>query len=525
MVAFTTLIAHQSCVSFTCSIFPPYIVTEAGPVIGAWLAIEEQKLVGQPLSEVVAARSSLWLTLIDQCAESGESQRVDDVAHIWPDGKQRTVSIFCSPLLESQQVFFLVIEMPNPSVISPSLNVEHVPNELEQLKESINLIPTPLWIYDSRSRLRAVNDSTLRLFGLTTFESLIALIGANLSDHIACLRPRMTTHVKIARAAESSYSTSSMRNADEPNRLWASENRREFSEQITRGELAIARALQRHPVSNQIISIILPHQEAECILRTASLPVINSNGRLLGAVLLTEDITGELLQYGRNTAMLTIASHDLRNAITPSRLYLQFAIKKMRAIPGLEQNELQFQDGLRNLERIEEIADDLDVIALGHSRESSRSTTDLVSLIHTIINNQAGRYPMSRVVLQSSQLEITGYWGQRYLQWIIAMLLANAARRSPPGRNIMIKLKQLQSKVRVEVIDQGEILSPTQLERIHTALEYGGAALARSEGTDIDLSIVQTVLGLYNSRLSVTSRPRQGTNFKFDLPLRFQGED
>ena len=129
------------------------------------------------------------------------------------------------------------------------------------------------------------------------------------------------------------------------------------------------------------------------------------------------------------------------------------------------------------------------------------------------------RHPDILIAVKSNAENIKGVWARLHLERAMTMLVDSAARRSPHGRAVTLRLRQLRTQVKVEITDQGEELAPERLDALRAVLGRGGAALALTEGWDLDLSTVQTLLALNRSRLDVASRPRAGTTFWFALPL------
>jgi signal transduction histidine kinase len=374
-----------------------------------------------------------------------------------------------------------------------------------------------------RGRVRFVNEATLRLFRVDTFDQFVALVGLTIPEQAARLRPRMTSPTTIADVTEKSFSSRNLDRltTDGAEPLWASDRRREEAEQLTHGELAISRALGRRRVTNQIISMVHPTLETEIIVRAAAAPIMNQMGRPIGAYYITEDVTEEMLLHGQRDAMLAIAGHDLRNPLTPAKLLLQQLQRKLTRAGGFDRELGDIDRVMEQLQRIQQIANDLDAVsatARGDILDLPKSC-DLTALCQAAAQTQMQRHPEVRVHVQSTPAPILGGWGRRHMEQVLAMLVASAARRTPSGRSVNIRLKQLRNRVRVEVADQGEPMAPERLEAWNQVLNRGGAVLAFADGGDLDLSVVQTLLSLYRSKLQVAVKPRQGTTFWFMLPL------
>lgn len=408
------------------------------------------------------------------------------------------------------------------SSLPTSLMLVAEPMTLEQLQASLALLPIPAWLFDARGKLRFVNAATLRLFTVADQAAFVALVGGTVAEQMARLRPRLASASTIARATEESiYTFTPERMVTERNRpAWGSERRREQAEPLRQDELPISRALKKRAINEQLLSMLHPTHDAEIIVRAVASPVVDANDRVLGGILLTLDITDQMLEDGRRDAILSLAGHDIRNPLTPARGYLQQLRIMLKHEEARFTREIDFIDRvLAQLDRIAQIANDLDAIAVNDHGEATASmaSCDLVALCRQVQQKQLGRHPETPVELRANAEEMWGVWSQLHLERALVMLVDSAARRSPPGRPVVIRLKQLRREFKVEIADQGAAMSAERLELLRGVLSRGGAALALTHGWDLDLSTVQTVLGLNRSRLHVASHPRTGTTFWFSL--------
>jgi signal transduction histidine kinase len=395
--------------------------------------------------------------------------------------------------------------------------------QMAALQVSLALLPIPLWLFDARGKLQFANSATLALFDVADQVALMALIGGTITEQAQRLHPRQVSPATIAKATEESIYTFT------PERLvphsgtqpWGSMKRRNQAAPLRADDLPMARALKKKSAPEQLLSLLHPTRDAEIIVRASATPVLDAEDRVQGAVLITLDATRELLEDGRRDAVLALAGHDIRNPLTPARGYLQqLQITLAREGDRFQRQLKHIESVLTQLDRIAQIANDLDAIAVNERGETfeSMATCDLVALCRQVAVRQQERRPEVHVVVTPPHLEpMRGVWSRLHLERALVMLVDSAARRSPVGGTVTMHLKRLRREFKVEITDQGLALSPDRLEALRAVLSRGGAALALSQGWDLDLSTVQTILALNRSRLSVTSRARSGTTFWFAL--------
>nr|WKF61599.1 Sensor histidine kinase TmoS [Paraburkholderia busanensis] len=102
---------------------------------------------------------------------------------------------------------------------------------------------------------------------------------------------------------------------------------------------------------------------------------------------------------------------------------------------------------------------------------------------------------------------------------IVLNLLSNAFKYTLSG-TIAIRLRARDGEVVFEVSDTGTGIAEPELARIFQRFHrVEGAAGRTQEGTGIGLALVQELVKLHAGRITVASRPGEGTTFRVALPL------
>ena len=497
---------------------PPFLLQQMTGAAARRLGIRREGSVGRALADVVLDAEA-WLQAITRAYATRE-EVTETLTLRDSDGKPHHMALTCVPILDATETPELILSVLEDAPLAPTAGM----TDLAQAEAMARMLPIPAWLYDPRGRLRAVNEATLQLFQVSDFLQFVALVGATLAEQMTRLHPRLASVSAIASATEESIYTFTpdrmMMNGVE--RPWGSVLRRESAEPLRQDEMPVARALKRRSVANQLISLQHPIIEAELLVRCYAVPITDAGGRAIGALWLTIDATDELLQDGRRDAILALAGHDIRNPLTPARGLLQQLKVRLGKEGDRFTREMGYIDTvLAQLERIRQISSDLDAVGVTSAREGSLSmaTCELVTLCRSVAQHQMERSPDVPIIVKANAEAIKGVWARLHLERALTMLVDSAARRSPPGRAVTLRLRQLRAQVKVEISDQGAALTPDRLDALRVVLDRGGAALALTHGWDLDLSTVQTLLALNRSRLYVASRPRTGTIFWFALPL------
>lgn len=524
--AIVSVLDDIPCGSIICAAESPHYVLHLNAIVANWAVCDLEYAVGRPLADVLGDAFNPFKTVLAR-ARHEPNARVDGVGATWPDGRRRTATLTCSPLPVNSAtrpaVVCMIVES-SPILSTKPASMEEIQTHIDRARETLAALPIPIWLFDTRGRVRYVNRETLQLFDVSDFESFVELVGATIPEQTALLRPRLTTPAKIAtvtREGIKSMGASSGDGEDSNDQPWISQQRRQQAEEMTPAELPMSHALKRRTVPNMIISMVHPTQEVEIIVRASASPIKNGLGQIVGAFYVTIPVTEEMLSNGQRDAFLAMAGHDLRNPLTPVKFLLQ-QVRQMLTRKGGNDREIEYLNKvLTQVERINDISLELDSVA-AHDRSAlamAKPTCDLVALCQEVAEHQMKAHPETPVIVRATPTQIMGAWSPRHLERAITMLVHSAVRRSPTGKPVMIRVKSLNNRVRVEIADQGDALTPEGLASLRQILSRGGAALAMAQGGDLDISAVQTLLGLYRSRLQITTRTRQtqGTTYMFEL--------
>ena len=107
------------------------------------------------------------------------------------------------------------------------------------------------------------------------------------------------------------------------------------------------------------------------------------------------------------------------------------------------------------------------------------------------------------------------------LQHVLAKLLENARKNTPPGEPIGIEAKVVGddggSKVQVSVVDRGPGVDADSLERIFDKFVRGNDNAVT--GTGLGLYIVRRIVEAHHGRIWCESSPGSRTAFTFELPM------
>lgn len=219
--------------------------------------------------------------------------------------------------------------------------------------------------------------------------------------------------------------------------------------------------------------------------------------------------------------LVSNVSHDLRTPLTTVQGYLETLLLRAEELSDTERDDY-LQRAFKGSERLGDLIASLFELAkldagsdLAKMEECSVAEVaqDVVHELQITAENKnlnlrldvdAPCYVMADIGL---------------LQRVFENLIGNAIRYTPNGGNVVVSVTPHDGLVSVSVRDTGVGISVSDsvdiFDRYRTANE---ASEPLPEATGLGLAIVKRILELHNSVIRLSSKPRAGSEFSFDLP-------
>jgi signal transduction histidine kinase len=290
---------------------------------------------------------------------------------------------------------------------------------------------------------------------------------------------------------------------------------------ITPEALPRERALRGETVRDYEMVAIAPERTPVSLMVTSQ-PLVNAEGNHSGAITLVRDISDAKRADRLKREFVSVVSHELRTPLTSIRGSI--GLVAAGATGELPPKAKQLLDiAYRNTDRLGALINDiLDIEKIEAGKaQLSLQVTPLTPLLELAIEANAG-YAGScdvRLTLQPIPAVAVNVDANRLLQ-VMANLLSNAAKFSPRGAVVDVKVSLNANRVRVCVRDDGPGIPAEFRQHIFQKFSQADGSDTRSKsGTGLGLAISKALIERMHGTIDFESEPGCGAMFFFELPV------
>jgi PAS domain S-box-containing protein len=276
-------------------------------------------------------------------------------------------------------------------------------------------------------------------------------------------------------------------------------------------------------------ALLLCRDGTETPIEGAAAPIVDEQHRLLGAVLTFRDVSErrraeqELIAADRRKdEFLAVLAHELRNPLAPIRQATQVARSKSATTAQIRWSHEVIERQVGHMARLLDDLLDVSRITRG-TLEVRRTRVELTSIIDAAVEMARPLIDARRHALQvdvgNEPLPLDA--DPLRIAQVIANVLTNAAKYTPPGGAIRLWAERSGDTASVHISDNGIGLSRDSLRAIFQMFVQIGSPLERSEGgLGIGLALSKGLVELHGGTIEARSEGRgRGSEFIVRLPL------
>jgi two-component system, OmpR family, sensor kinase len=218
------------------------------------------------------------------------------------------------------------------------------------------------------------------------------------------------------------------------------------------------------------------------------------------------------------------ASHELRTPLAAIRGYAELARRSPDTVPPDIAHALSRVES--ESARMSELVDELLLLAqLDAGRPLASAPVDLTRLAIDVSSDARAAAPSHRWRLELPAEPVIVRGDDQRLHQVLANLLSNAARHTPPGTAVTVAVASAPPSASapagavITVTDNGPGIPPELQPDIFERFVRGDSSRSRVAGSSgLGLAIVHAVTAAHGGSAAVTSRPGE-TRFTITLPL------
>jgi two-component system, OmpR family, sensor kinase len=207
------------------------------------------------------------------------------------------------------------------------------------------------------------------------------------------------------------------------------------------------------------------------------------------------------------------ASHQLRTPLTGLRLQLEEL--RTTATPG-DPSVARLDAGLAEVDRLSEMVDELLILSRAGEHEQPPESVDLVESADALVErwHKAAADAGVRLVRRADGEGESVWCAPADLDRALDALVENAIRYSPAGGPVDVVV----GPRRVEVLDRGPGLSPSEESAVFERFYRGHAGRSGPSGTGLGLPIARELVEQWNGSVTLTSRTDGGAQAVVAFP-------
>jgi signal transduction histidine kinase/HAMP domain-containing protein len=250
-----------------------------------------------------------------------------------------------------------------------------------------------------------------------------------------------------------------------------------------------------------------------------AIPIFDEDRQLIGVTVVLSDVTRLRALDEAKSGLISTVSHELKTPLTSIRLAAHALLSEKLGplTPAQAEIVAAAREDSDRLYRIIENLLDIGRIESGHSKMELQPADTERLLQHAADEMRAAFIDRGITLAVEVPADIPQILADCFrLEIVIANLLSNALKNTPPGGRVKISADTEGDTVRFSVEDTGSGISEEHLPHIFDKF-FRVPGYARQRDSGLGLSIAKEIVEAHGGRIYAESKPGSGTKFSFTL--------
>ncbi|WP_426938707.1 sensor histidine kinase [Pseudarthrobacter sp. S3] len=255
---------------------------------------------------------------------------------------------------------------------------------------------------------------------------------------------------------------------------------------------------------------------------TAARPLMDDAGRLTGAVVVYNDVTGLVEAMAANEELVSNVSHEFRSPLNSILGNIDLVLEDSDGLPDVTVRRLEVVQ--RNSERLLALVSDLTLEAAAALNVHPKRT-DISGLVETSIGSAQAQAERADVALVADvPSPLWAYADPLRIGQALDNLVSNAIKYSPDGGTVTISAAGTEDWVKLVIQDTGMGMAPEDAAKVFSRFFRAEAARdAAIPGAGLGLAITKTILERHGGAIACASALGGGSTFTMTLPVESAG--
>lgn len=217
--------------------------------------------------------------------------------------------------------------------------------------------------------------------------------------------------------------------------------------------------------------------------------------------------------------LIANVSHDLKTPLTMIKSYAEMINDISGDNPEKRKEHLKVI--ITEADRLNKLVSDMLSASKIQSNnlELDKEIFDLVAVTEEIVATYKVLNEQNGYHIRLNKCKAAYVYGDKEkIKQVLSNFVSNAIKYCGEDRVVIVEVKRIGKKVRVDVIDHGDGIASDELSHVWERYYRTSANRNRSiEGSGLGLSIVKGILVLHNANYGVKSKVGQGSDFWFEM--------